>query len=132
VPRENIFAVPIEFDENGQFKKYDQTCALVHQDGKRVVLKNIKKNNPNEMIYIGDGLNDYAVYHMVKRFVGYGGMFYHEKLAEKCQYYIQSKSMAALLPLALTLDEVEGLTAPERELYDQGLETIIKGDVIIR
>jgi phosphoserine phosphatase len=132
VPRKNIFAVPVEFDEHGEFVKYDHNSPLVHRDGKRVILNTIKNEHPEEMIYIGDGLNDYEVYHMVKRFVGYGGIFYHENLAQKCQYYIQTKSMSALIPLALTLAESESLTPEDRELYDKGLETILNGDVIIK
>jgi phosphoserine phosphatase len=131
VPRENIFAVGIEFDESGEFKKYDTTSPLVYQDGKRIVLESIKKSHA-DTVYIGDGLNDYAVYHMVNRFVGYGGIFYHEKLAEKCQYYIKTPSMAALLPLSLTASEACLLHPVERELYDKGMEAITGGTVVIR
>jgi phosphoserine phosphatase len=131
VPRENIFAVAIEFEENGEFKKYDASSPLVYQDGKRIVLNAIK-NSHTDTVYIGDGLNDFAVYHLVNRFVGYGGIFYHEKLAEKCQYYIKTPSMAALLPLSLTASEASELNPIERELYDKGLEAIVSGAVVIR
>jgi phosphoserine phosphatase len=131
VPRENIFAVAVEFDESGEFKKYDKTSPLVSQDGKRIILSAIK-NSHADTVYIGDGLNDYAVYNLVNRFVGYGGIFYHEKLAEKCQYYIKTPSMAALLPLSLTASEANELNPVERELYDKGLDAILSGTVIIR
>lgn len=128
IPRTNIFAVPIKFDSQGKYQDFDRTCPLVNRDGKRRVLQAIKQSHP-AVTYVGDGMNDFAVYDMAERFVGYGGAFYYEKLASACQYYIKSKSMAALLPLALTETEANTLTGTARALYEAGLAAILAGEV---
>jgi phosphoserine phosphatase len=123
IPPENIFAVAVKFDDEGMYEDFDHGSPLINYDGKRVILQAIKQDSP--VIYIGDGMNDLAVYDIAERFVGYGGAFYHEKIAAKCEFYIKSKSMAALLPLALTQAETDLLTEAERRLYDAGLAAIL-------
>jgi hypothetical protein len=127
-----VFAVPVEFAADGAYQHYDSDCPLIHKEGKRVLLAALQARHPGDVIYVGDGINDYVVYSMVARFVGYGGVYYRETLAALCQYYIKARSLAALLPLSLTITEVDGLLPAERALYDQGLRLLLQGEVLIR
>jgi phosphoserine phosphatase len=120
IPAENIFAVNIFFDAQGNFTDYDQASPLVHNDGKRQIVMQLTNRHPT-MAYIGDGLNDLSAYDVVTRFIGYGGTYYRANIADKCEYYIKSLSMAPLLPLILTATEQQTLTAEEQTLYQQGL-----------
>lgn len=129
IPRENIFAVDIQFDQQGNFADFDRMSPLVNRDGKRIIVNEVKKRYP-ELMYVGDGLNDYEVYDLTTRFVGFGGAFYRENIASRCQYYIKKLSMTPLLPLALTAVECGQLHPAEQALYQQGLALIHNRDVI--
>jgi phosphoserine phosphatase len=102
---EHIFAVNIYFDQQGNYVDFDRGSPLVYNDGKRRIIQRLKIRFPR-LVYVGDGSNDYAVYDLVTRFVGYGGAFYREFLAQSCQFYITTPSISALLPLCLTSQEI--------------------------
>jgi phosphoserine phosphatase len=123
VPIENIYAVHIQFDSDGNYSHFDDASPLVNRNGKRVIVEKIKKKH-EETAYIGDGLNDLEVKDFVTRFIGYGGIFYRNNIEKACQYYLKSASMTALLPFILTQQEVEGLTEKEKKLYMKGLGAI--------
>ncbi len=125
VPAKNIFAVGIQFDSQGRFVDFEKNSPLTHSDGKRKIVTYLTEKHA-QVGYIGDGLNDLAVYDLVTRFIGYGGAYYRENIEARCQYYIDIASMTPLLPLVLTQDEYTQLTPEERELYQQGLPEIIK------
>jgi len=108
IPRQNIFAVNIIFDAHHNYLDFDHDSPLVNNNGKRIVISQIKKNH-DRIVHVGDGMNDYSAHDLVTRFVGYGGAFYHARVAEACQYYIACPSMSALLPLCLTQSEYEKL-----------------------
>lgn len=128
IPTENIFAVDLIFDKKGQYQHYDHQSPLIHNDGKRLIIKQLKQHYP-ELIHIGDGLNDVATSDIVRRFIGYGGFYYREHIAALCKYYIRAKSIAALLPLSLTHDEYISLTVDEQGVYQKGLMAIKEGMV---
>lgn len=131
IPRKNIFAVDIFFDNDGNFKNFDKASPLIHNDGKYRVVSELKKCH-NSIIHIGDGLNDFVTHDLVTRFIGYGGFYYRENLASCCDYYISTTSMAPLLPLVLTASECAQLSAHEQETYKQGIKAIEDGSVLIK
>ena len=116
----NIFAVDIKFDARGKYVDFDRTSPLIHNDGKRKIVSGLQSIHP-DMLYVGDGMNDFAVYDLVRRFVGFGGVFYRENVASRCDYYINHPVMSLLLPLALTQEEVGLLTPSEMEVYHKGI-----------
>lgn len=124
VPLENIFAVGIYFDPQGHYIDFDRASPLVQAEGKRILITKLQKKHP-DLLYVGDGLNDVAVRDLVTRFVGYGGIFYREKIEKMCEFYIRTPSMTALLPLALTSEERGLLTPAEQGLYQKGIEAAI-------
>lgn len=100
----HIYAVNMDFDANGHYRDFDHNSPLIHANGKRMIVSEISRRH-RQTVYVGDGSNDYAVYDLVTRFVGYGGAFYREFLAQRCKYYITTPSMAPLLSLCLTAHE---------------------------
>lgn len=123
IPQKNIYAVDIHFDSQGNYLSYEKTSPLVYNDGKRKIVTQLKSLH-QDIIYVGDGLNDYSTYDLVTRFVGFGGAFYRENIASRCQYYIHELTMAPLLPLSLTQKEYENLDTEEQSLYHKGLTQI--------
>jgi len=120
IPPQHVFAVRIQFDEQGAYRDFDKTSPLIHNQGKRIIVEQLKKRH-SRLLYLGDGLNDLAVRDLVTRFVGYGGSYYRQNIADQCEFYIKTPSLLPLLPLVLTAEEYDGLSVAERKLYDTGL-----------
>jgi phosphoserine phosphatase len=128
---DHIYAVAVSFDQQGNFLDFNHASPLVRNSGKRVIVEQLKQQHP-EIAFVGDGLNDLSVYDTVTRFVGYGGAYYYEKVAERCAFYLKSTSITPILPLVLTAAEGARLSESESMLYQQGLDAIGNGQVIIR
>ncbi|OGT60121.1 MAG: hypothetical protein A3E85_03445 [Gammaproteobacteria bacterium RIFCSPHIGHO2_12_FULL_45_12] len=120
VPRANVFAVDIHFDAHGHYLDFDHDTPLTGGQGKRAMVTQLMAKH-HQVLYVGDGLNDYAVHDIVTRFVGFGGAFYRENIASLCSFYLKTRSMAALLPLALTPQEIENLSPEQTALFKAGL-----------
>jgi len=129
IPADHIFAVNIQFDEANNYLSYEKTSPLTGNNGKREIVAKLKDKHA-EIAYIGDGLNDISVYDIVTRFIGYGGVFPRENIAARCEYYIRTRSLAALLPLILTTGEYSSLYESEKKLYQKGLDAIHLGLVV--
>lgn len=115
IPKENIYAVDVDFDNQGNYRDFDHGSPLIQPDGKRTIIKLLQKQHPS-LLYVGDGMNDYSVYDLVTRFVGYGGAFYREKFAKQSEYYIVTPTFKSLLPLALTKEEFEQICQQDSSL----------------
>jgi len=131
IPKLQVFAVDLEFDSAGCYLDFDHQSPLTTPGGKRHLVELLHKKHRNIM-HVGDGMNDIDAKDVVTRFVGYGGVFYREKIAELCDYYILSTSMSSLLPLAFTEKETQNLSEGERQFYDAGLSFIERGEVLIK
>jgi len=101
---------------------------LTQTNGKRHIVERLKLQYPN-LIFVGDGLNDLPAFDLVTRFVGYGGSFYRENIAARCDFYIKTPTMSPLLPLSLMAEECKKLTATEQLTYQKGLDLIIQDKV---
>jgi phosphoserine phosphatase len=123
IPASQIFAVDIQFDEQGHYLNFDSTSPLTQHEGKRQIASQLQAQH-HSIAYIGDGMNDAIAKEVVTRFVGYGGIFYRDNIAAACEFYIKSKSIASLLPLLLTQQESLQLSATEKLLYQAGLAAI--------
>lgn len=128
IPAENIYAVDLRFDQQGNFLDFERTSPLVNHDGKRAIIQELK-NRHQHIIHIGDGFNDIVTLDLVTRFIGYGGVAYRKNIAELCQYYVSTLSFAPVLPLALTTEEIANLLPEENVLYQLGLAAFNEGKV---
>ncbi|SRR5579885_1170395 len=130
IPAENVFAVDLRFDQQGNFLDFERSSPLVNNDGKRAIVQQLKSQH-QEIIHIGDGLNDIVTLDIVTRFIGYGGVSYQKNIADLCNYYINTLSFAPLVPLVLTKEESSNLLPEEQALYQKGLTSINEGKVQI-
>ncbi|CAN5235546.1 phosphoserine phosphatase [soil metagenome] len=124
VAAEQVFAVDLSFDAVGNYLDFDRRSPLVENAGKPFIVNQLHEAYPR-ILHVGDGLNDFATHDIVTRFVGYGGVYYREWLANACEFYLRSASMAALLPLALTQEECQKLTTAEQVLYEKGVAGLV-------
>lgn len=130
IPRDNIHAVNIQFDAEGNYINFDTQSPFAQRNGKRDAINQIKKQHPH-LLFVGDGLNDLAALDLVTRFVGFGGAYFRQNIANLCQFYVSKLSMSPILPLALTKIEFAKLNADDKKIYEKGLDAIMKKEVII-
>ncbi len=123
IEESHVYAVKVSFDNKGQYLGFDQKSPLVNRNGKRLII-NLLSKHYSRMGYIGDGLNDYEVYDLVARFIGYGGAYYRPNIAERCEFYVKTASLAPILPLLLTHEEYEKLAPVYQTLYNKGTSVI--------
>lgn len=124
----NVYAVNVSFDNNGKYLGFDEHSPLVTRNGKQIFVDKLCQDFPR-LGYIGDGLNDYEVYHLVTRFIGYGGAYYRQNIADLCEFYVNNASLAAILPLLLTQKEYHQLNSTHQSLYNKGMANILDHQV---
>jgi phosphoserine phosphatase len=118
----NVGAVPLKFSEQGEYVDYEHDSLFVEMAGKATWLQ---QHYPNQVrLHIGDGLNDIGVKEVGVHLVGFGGGGFHQHVACHCSRYIVENSLAPLLSMVLTQDEVNALDPAHQE-------TVGKGDLII-
>lgn len=120
IDRAHVFAVDLYFDAMGAYQDFDRSAVLTNNSGKRQIVAQLQQRHPH-ILHIGDGMNDFVTHDFVTRFVGYGGIYYRQNLADLCEFYLADASLAALLPLTLTAAEVAQLNSAETDLYQLGL-----------
>ena len=101
IPEKNVFAVDLSFDENGSYLDFDHQSPMTKSGGKRVVVEEIKKRH-NQLYYVGDGMNDLQVKDLVTTFIGYGGVFYRDNIAQASDIYLTDPSMLQILEIINT------------------------------
>lgn len=128
VPADHVYAVDLHFSQQGQYERYDASSYPSQNNGKRAVADLIKERH-RRLVWIGDGMNDLVVKPDIERFIGYGGAFYRPKIAANSDFYLKCESMAPLLALGLTPEEIAGLDDQGQSLYQAGCDLIASDDV---
>jgi phosphoserine phosphatase len=108
VPKENIRAVGVTYNElSGQWwvggdQEYldFEDGALTISDGKADIVAELLQGRNGRSLLIGDGMSDLLAGRAVDLFVGFGGAVSRQKVREDAPVFIQSPSLAPLLPIA--------------------------------
>lgn len=119
----HIGAVPLIFSEHGEYVDYDGDSLFIEMSGKATWLE--RHYAGLERLHIGDGLNDVRVKEVGVHLIGFGGGDFYPQVARHCSRYIVENSLAPLLSLVLTQEEIRALN-PEHQ------QIIKKGDHIVR
>lgn len=98
VPKENIFAVELKFDENGYYLGYNAKNVLTKSTGKRKVLQKISRLG--SVIFVGDGATDLEAKNVVDLFVGFGGVVSRSIVQKNADVFINLKTLSPVLVLA--------------------------------
>jgi phosphoserine phosphatase len=142
VPRENIFAVNMEYDQlAGEWWRYwelpggDNPRAnylaiepnpLTGTLGKNRIISRIRTMHPGRVLMIGDGLSDLEAAEDVDLFIGFGGAVYRKRVAEESAIYIHTATLSPLLPLSLGQ---LGNTPRFAKLWSDGLQHVYSNNV---
>lgn len=101
IPRENVYANEILFDEDGAYAGFDRSNPTSASGGKPKVLKMMKrKHGYKTMVMFGDGVTDMDARTpgAADAFVGYGGVADREAIREGADWFVYSfKEVVAVL-----------------------------------
>ena len=122
VDSSQIRAVPLIFNDEGQYQNYDDSSILKDMDGKAKWLQ--AHYDDSVCLHVGDGLNDVSVKAVGVRLLGFGGGQLHPHIAKHCSEYIIENSLAPVLSLTLTTQEI-------RALPEELAMIVARGDEII-
>ena len=109
-----IRAVELEYNElSGEWWRYHEPQAqqsktyldysegpLTVSSGKSKIISELAGDLPGRRMMIGDGSSDLATKPIVDLFVGYGGVVTRARVKAESEVFVQTASLAAILPLA--------------------------------
>jgi phosphoserine phosphatase len=144
VTSENIRAVGLEYNElSGEWWRNDNPGTqhqrtyleyvegpLTVSSGKPDIIRELAGDTPGRRFMIGDGSSDLATRPVVDLFVGYGGVVARDKVKTESDIFIQSASLAPVLPLAggsSGYHKVKG--TPYQAVFEKGIHVALDGGV---
>jgi phosphoserine phosphatase len=147
VPPEHIRAVELEYNElSGDWWRYYEPQTqhrqtyldynegpLTVSSGKPRIINELAGDRRGRRLMVGDGASDLATRGVVDLFVGFGGVVAREKVRDQSEVFVQSKSLAPILPLAAGpagYARVAG--TPHQAVFDQGITLALNGGMIVK
>jgi phosphoserine phosphatase len=147
VPRSHILAVGVYFNQlAGRWWAYwehaergnleEQYLAYVHSplsdsQGKAELARQVA--GEQRATLVGDGASDLAAQGAVAQFIGFGGVVRREAVAHAAAVYIESSSLAPVLPLVTTPGDFARLhDTAHQAIFERGLALIADGQVTFR
>jgi phosphoserine phosphatase len=93
-----IHAVPLEFDENGQYTGFDRTALPSRAGGKDLVVRNVLARSKGKSAFVGDGVTDLETKPVVDLFIGFGGVHERARVRDNAEVYVTEPTLKAVLP----------------------------------
>ncbi|MCC6804144.1 MAG: HAD-IB family phosphatase [Anaerolineae bacterium] len=140
----NIRAVELEYNQlSGEWWRYYEPQTQTKQtyldynegpltvsSGKPAIVRELAAGKPGRKMMIGDGASDLAARSEVDLFVGFGGVVSRQKVKSSADIFVESKSLAPILPLATgPAAYIRTIGTPHQAVYNRGLELLL-GDTV--
>lgn len=144
---DHIRAVELEYNElSGEWWRSDNPGAqhqqtyleyvegpLTISSGKPEIIRELAGSHPGRRFMIGDGSSDLATRSVVDLFVGYGGVVAREKVKNEAEVFIQTVSLAPVLPLAGgSSGYAKVKDTPHQAVFEKGIRLALTGDVFFK
>ena len=147
VAGENIRAVELEYNElSGEWWRSDNPGAqhqrtyleyvegpLTVSSGKPEIINELAGTRTGRRFMIGDGSSDLATRPVVDLFVGYGGVVARAKVKTESDVFIETPSLAPVLPLAggsAGYAKVKG--TPYQSVFEKGIRLVLEGGIVFK
>jgi phosphoserine phosphatase len=88
VKEENVYAVSVFFDANGEYAGFDEASLLTRQSGKRITVGQMELKGP--ILAVGDGMTDCEIKSVVQSFAAFTGFTRREAVIEQADYVIEN------------------------------------------
>lgn len=86
---EEIHAVGLFFDEQGEYYGFDTQAPTARNGGKPDIINSLHKDSiSGQRVMVGDGISDWETTPVVDLFVGYGGVVERASVKEQAAHYI--------------------------------------------
>ncbi|KAF3977674.1 MAG: HAD-IB family phosphatase [Methylococcales symbiont of Iophon sp. n. MRB-2018] len=97
IPKNQVHAVDILFNEDGSYLGFDQQSPLAKTGGKAVICQQIN-NSQATMVMIGDGKTDLEAKQVGAKVIGFGGVVQRDIVVEQADVFVKETSLMAVLP----------------------------------
>ncbi len=98
LPKENVFAVRIEFNQDSVMSVPEAFLEIIDNFKDRIT-REICTDGPTVMV--GDGMTDYEAGKYADLFIGFGGVAIRPKLKKLCQFYIEEPRLQPVVDIVL-------------------------------
>jgi phosphoserine phosphatase len=98
IPKTNIFAVDLQFTDDGEYRGLDTTQVLIKNTGKRDLLQSLGLDL-STVAMVGDGANDLATQEVVKLFIGFQGGRINDWLQQRARVFVAGNSLLPVVDL---------------------------------
>lgn len=99
----NLFAVPLEFDGNGDYLALPNHPLTTAHGKADIIVAWKKRHGFRQVIMVGDGMSDIAARAegAADAVIGYGGVIVREAVREKADVFVVEQDLQTLLPLLI-------------------------------
>jgi phosphoserine phosphatase len=118
---EQVLAVDLYFDNQGNYLGFNETSNLVKSMGKVQEIQ-AHTTKTTRTLLIGDGMSDWEARESVSRFIGFAGLEARSWVKEHSLIFINSPSLFPMIPLCITKQEALQLAPQYYTYYEQGLK----------
>lgn len=119
IPADDVAAVDIYFDENGDYAGFDSSSMLTRSGGKADLLALWRDRLPRPLVLVGDGITDLEAVDDVDTFIAYAGVVERKDVVDGADVALPWRSLAPALPFILVGRPPEDPAA--LELFEKGL-----------
>lgn len=86
---EEIHAVDLYFDSDGNYAGFDSSAPTARNGGKPDIIRKLHKDKSSDrIVMLGDGISDWETTPVVDLFIGYGGVVERASVKERAAAYI--------------------------------------------
>ncbi len=96
----DVFAVKLQYDDDGVYKDFDRSSPLARSGGKAEIIRSIKRPGQH-IVCIGDGMTDLEMRMHEVDVIGFGGVKVREQVEQQADVYVADSSLLQVLPYIL-------------------------------
>ncbi|MBP6097490.1 MAG: HAD-IB family phosphatase [Methyloversatilis sp.] len=105
VPDEQVHAVDLVFDENGDYAGFDQNSPLARSGGKAEICRRVMAG-ADSVVMVGDGITDLEAGEAGATVIGFGGVVRRDIVARCAPFFIEQADLREVVRLLATPDEL--------------------------
>lgn len=88
VDEQQVYAVSVFFDEDGNYTGFDEASLLTRQSGKRTTVRGMCLKGP--ILAVGDGMTDCEIKPVVDSFAAFTGFMRRETVVQRADFVIEN------------------------------------------
>jgi phosphoserine phosphatase len=100
VPDHDVHAVPLDYDPEGAYVRFDSTALTAAEQGKRLLVERLAPTPP--VLAVGDGITDAELKPVVEAFAAYVGFVRRDEVMERADFVLENFADLEALVLSPT------------------------------